>query len=619
MSNSQITNTEWEDFRNIRKLFELTGIKPVVFLLPMLLSFLTAFFEGVSFGLLVPLIRGIFYSDFSFLWKYPAVAEFLNRIHWLQGSDVNRGIFIMLCGGIFLSVFLKNLSQYFSLHLLDSSAMRFADQLRRITFRRCLSFGKLFFDQTGLGALTQMIMANSQKLMSVLISSNATLASFLMLIAYLILMAKISWQLTLVSLCIFPLVEASTKWIITRIKNNSISLSKQRRILSDRAANIIMGIPLVKACAREEEENKQFSMLSEQVWRKEAFLSKKQRIMPFVQEMLVTLVFMILIFAAAYLSSRNYLHAANLLVFFVLLRRSLTTAGSFGRLKASLAEAHAPAKEILNLLQEQDHFIILQGDKAFQGLKKEIQFKNLNFSYLPSREILHGVNFSISKGQSTALVGRTGSGKTTLVHLLLRFYDCPAGSILMDGEDIRNFTHESLRKRMTFVGQDTILFNDTIRMNVTYGVDHKVSETEIMEALQKARLEELIHKLPQGLKTIIGDRGVQLSGGERQRLALARAMLRNTEILILDEPTSAMDSKTEAKIQEAMEEAMKGKTTIMIAHRLSTIRHVDKVVLLENGEVKEEGAFTDLLEKRAQFFDYWEHQSMRENFKREAS
>ena len=214
----------------------------------------------------------------------------------------------------------------------------------------------------------------------------------------------------------------------------------------------------------------------------------------------------------------------------------------------------------------------------------------------------------MEKGKTVAIVGPTGAGKTTIINLLMRFYDCPSSAIFIDGEDIRSFTLQSLRAHIALVSQEVFLFNDTIKNNMIYGLDREVGNDELIEVAKKARLYDFIARMPQGFDTEVGDRGIKLSGGEKQRLSLARALLKGSEILILDEATSSLDSKTEQLIQQAINEAIKNRTSIVIAHRLSTIKNADKIIVLDNGSVTETGTLDELLERKGQFYELWEAQ-----------
>ena len=222
-------------------------------------------------------------------------------------------------------------------------------------------------------------------------------------------------------------------------------------------------------------------------------------------------------------------------------------------------------------------------------------FLYINFSYIKNVEILKGVSVSIEAGKVTAIVGPTGSGKTTLISLIMRFYDCPKGAILLDGEDVREFTVKSVRRHIALVSQETLLFNDSIRNNLSFGLDREVSDDELIVVAKKARIYDLIASLPDGIDTEVGDRGIKLSGGEKQRVAIARALLKGSSILILDEATSSLDSKTESLIQDAVDSAIQNKTAIIIAHRLSTIKNADMICVLHKGRIVEKGNHEELM------------------------
>ena len=228
-----------------------------------------------------------------------------------------------------------------------------------------------------------------------------------------------------------------------------------------------------------------------------------------------------------------------------------------------------------------------------------IRFEEVSFSYQSgegSRDVLHGINLEVQAGEVLAVVGSSGAGKSTMVHLIPRFFDVSGGRILIDDNDVRDVTLASLRSQIGIVTQETVLFNDTIRNNIAYGQPH-VSQKQVEEAARAALAHEFILGLPEGYQTVIGERGIRLSGGERQRIAIARAILKNAPILILDEATSALDSESESLVQSALQNLMSGRTVLVIAHRLSTVRRADRIVVLENGTISDMGAHEELMQK----------------------
>ena len=257
-----------------------------------------------------------------------------------------------------------------------------------------------------------------------------------------------------------------------------------------------------------------------------------------------------------------------------------------------------------------DNKIYLENGKIeFYSLKNSIEFIGVDFSYNLNEPVLHQIDLSIEKGETTAIVGGSGAGKTTLVDLISRFYDPTKGKIKIDGINLRDLEINSLRRQMAIVSQHSFLFNTSVKNNIAYGLEN-VDDREIEKAAKLANAWEFIQELPEAMETILGDRAVRLSGGQQQRIAIARAILRNPEILILDEATSALDSVTEKLIQESLEQLSRGRTTIAIAHRLSTIINADKVVVMERGRIVEQGKYQDLLDRRGSLWKYHQMQQM---------
>jgi ATP-binding cassette subfamily B protein/subfamily B ATP-binding cassette protein MsbA len=274
---------------------------------------------------------------------------------------------------------------------------------------------------------------------------------------------------------------------------------------------------------------------------------------------------------------------------------------------AFLSTLKGSLENIKELLRTDNKPYFQNGSVPFTGLKRAIDLISVDFGYTPDDLVLHNITLTIERGKMTALVGASGAGKTTLVDLIPRFYDPTQGQVLIDGVDLREFEINSLRRKMAVVSQDTFIFNTSVWNNIAYGMP-QATAAEIREAARLANALEFIEEMPAGFDTPLGDRGVRLSGGQRQRIAIARALLRDPEILILDEATSALDSVSERLIQESIEKLSVGRTVIAIAHRLSTIAKADKVVVLEQGRIVEQGNYQELLQQRGKLWKYHQMQ-----------
>jgi ATP-binding cassette, subfamily B, bacterial MsbA len=294
-------------------------------------------------------------------------------------------------------------------------------------------------------------------------------------------------------------------------------------------------------------------------------------------------------------------------VYFYLVMNSATKFGVLTTFRSSLANVEASVQKVEDVLSDEGKYFVPSGQKQFTGLRQSIEFRSMNFVFPNGNVVLNNLSFAIEKGKMTAIVGPTGAGKTTIINVLLRFYDCPEASLFVDEVDIRSYNTASLRRHTGIVSQETLLLHDTLRNNIIYGLDH-VPEEKLQSAVKHSRLALFIDELPEGLETLIGDRGVKLSGGEKQRVSIARALLKEADILVLDEATSSLDSRTERLIQEAIDDAVSGRTSVVIAHRLSTIKHADKIVVVEGGTVVEEGTLDELLGKKGVFYGLWEEQ-----------
>ncbi|MFA7677403.1 MAG: ABC transporter ATP-binding protein, partial [Candidatus Omnitrophota bacterium] len=547
-------------------------------------------------------------GDFSFIKETPVLKDFLNIVTPFFARP-NTAIFVLLVALIFSSAILKNLFQYLSSVATLFLARQFAHNLRKRIFKRYLSFGKLFFDQNSAGSLYQILVGFSQRIATEIQVLKQALYTVFVLIVYLIIMAAISWQLLIFAVIIFPAFHYSVARLIKKIKTSSHYFAEASSELGKKISNALSCIPLVKAYKAEEKEKEWFAYASERVRSFHFSIDKKQALIGPIQEIIFLCMSLVLVGAIAFLFMREKTgDFAGYVVFFMVLRRSSGSFGVFNNIRSSLASIKGPLREVDKVFNDNDKCFISEGTSELKKIDEKIEFQHLNFSYSQGTEALKDINFSVNKGEMTAIIGSSGGGKTTLINMIMRFYKPSSGRIEIDGVDITNFTLKSLRNKIALVSQETFLFNASLRFNMLYGLNREVDDKTLFDAMEKAQISDFILSLPRGIDTEIGDRGVKLSGGERQRISIARAILKNAEVIILDEATSSLDSITENKIKIAIEELTQDKTTIAIAHRLSTIKNTNNIVVLEKGRIVEQGQPEELLKKKGKFYQYWQEQ-----------
>jgi len=597
-------------YQNLVQLFSFLKRMKIglrLFMLSAILSVAAVLFNVLTIRLLFPLLKGMVHQDFSFIETAPF---FKWIIAWFpQTFSTSFSLFLLVAGMLMAAIVVKNALSYLATLGATYQGRKVTSNLRKQIFDRYLSFGKLFYDRRNAGRLSTILVQFPRSIGSQLNALHRTFAQILSLIAYFAIMLAISWKLTLWTMVIFPPFLYGTQWFIKKIKGHAKSHVDSEERLDEKIANILSTISLVKAHGMEEEERKRFTEASDEEVRLSYELDQTQKLIGPIQDLCMMLAFVLVACVILFATPPQRTEGLpGYLVFLYLLKLSLPGLGAINQFLFGLARTSVRITKVSELLDHEEKQVIVGGARHFGGLTKGIVFDSLRFSYRPKTRVLQEVTFSVEKGKRTAIVGPTGAGKTTLIHLLLRFYDCPASSILVDGIDIRDFSLKSLSDRMAYVSQDALFFNDTLRANVTYGLNGGVSDEMIMEAAKKTSLYDFIMNLPEQLDTQIGDRAAQLSGGEKQRMAITRALLREAEILIMDEATSALDSETEQLIREAFDAATRGRTSIVIAHRMSTIKNADKIVVVEEGKLVEEGSLEELLEKKGRFHDYWEAQ-----------
>lgn len=599
------------EYANIGKIFRLlkgVNIHPAYLLVPISLSILAAAFEGASLGLLVPMLTGFIEKSYAFIFEVPVLGDI---VRWLplEVQQNDRLLFLTVVSCFIAAVLLKNVLRYFANISIGFVAERALHHLRKVLFGRYLSFGKQYFDTSNIGHHSTVLIEFTRAAFRPLIHVNKFMNALFSLMVYAVVMLIISWQLTLVALPLFVLLHFAVRTMISRIRMYSRKIAEKGSELGKQSIAILSTVALVKAYSAEEEEKQAYSTISDEKGHLDFTVRALQELILPLQEIITMVTAVILFLTVLYFIGRDTIGgASSFIVYFYVVLNASNKFGTLTSFRGTLAGASGSIDEVLVVMSDDDKYFVKSGKDQFTGLQKAIDFSGLNFTYDDERQVLRDVSFSVKKGSMTAIVGPTGSGKSTLIHLLMRFYDCDPDAILLDGTDIRNFSTDSLMNHIALVSQDTLLLNASLRDNIAYGLEN-VPDEKVQAALERARLSTFVSALPNGLDTLIGDRGVQLSGGEKQRVSIARALLKEAEILILDEATSALDSATEVLIQEAIDEAVKDCTSIVIAHRLSTIRHADHIVAMKDGECVEQGAYDELSSKKGVFAELLAHQN----------
>ncbi|HEV8184646.1 MAG TPA: ABC transporter ATP-binding protein [Chthoniobacterales bacterium] len=424
--------------------------------------------------------------------------------------------------------------------------------------------------------------------------------SVLTLIGTFIVMVEIDWELTLLSLGVVPLIVATIYFFANRIRRQSTVIHEQESAVLAQAQEGLSSVRMVHAFGREEWEVRQFQDRAQQ-----SLHANLQLTLTNVNSALVISTLMVAGTAAMYYVGTLHVLAGtltlgSLLVFSAYLLMLYHPLESLTYTAWAMEGAAAGAQRCFEVLDRADDVNDASDAVILRETKGALRFEDVSFGYAAGRPILHGINLDIATNQIVGVVGGTGAGKSTLLALVPRFYDPTAGSVQLDGRDLRTVTKKSLRAQIGIVLQDTLLFSTTVRENIAYGRPD-ATEEEIREAAQRAEADEFISRLPQGYDSPVGERGGHLSVGQRQRIGIARAFLKDSPILLLDEPTSALDPTTEAAIMNTIRELMRGRTTLIVTHRLATIHGVDQIVVLEDGRVVEQGTGAELLANRRRY------------------
>ena len=469
------------------------------------------------------------------------------------------------------------------------------NDLRRQMFDKLLTLSTSEYDKASSGAIvTKFSYDIEQVAASVSSALTVFIQDTLRIVVLLSYMLWLSWELTLIFLTVGPLVF----WIVVKVSGRFRKISKNIQNsmgeVSHVAQEVIEGNRVVRIFGGEEYEKDKFERINRRNLRLNLKLTTAQAVsMPLIQ-LIVAIAFALIVAFATSQAMEGRITSGDFISFIFAMTSLFAPMRSLSSVNAKIQKGIAAGESVFEFLarpSEQD-----SGGRSLERASGRIRFERVGFRY-PGHEkqVLRQVDFDVHPNQTIAIVGRSGSGKSTLVNLLPRLYELTEGRILLDGEDIRDYRLADLRRQIAYVGQDVRLFNDSVRNNIAYGALHDIDEARIVEAAQQAYAWEFIEQLPEGLDTLVGERGVLLSGGQRQRLAIARALLKNAPILILDEATSALDTESERHIQQAIDTLISTRTTLVIAHRLSTIEHADLILVMQDGEIVEQGTHRELI------------------------
>ena len=569
--------------------------RPKTTLAMLLLLVVTALVEGLSIGFLVPLLESI--NNQGDVATSSQVSRLVSEMYDLLG--IPFALWTIMVGGFALFA-VQGVLKFFSQTEMVRLGGSITGNTRTTIFENLLRTDLAYIQDRKSGDFISSLITEPNRLNTAFMLSMQFLTQAIETGVHVGLAIYLSWQLVLGVVAMMGVSSLLVRFEFRRVRRYGERLTAINRALQNTSVEHLAGVRILKAFNLEAISSGEFGRQAREFWVLSHLTTMSSARLALIFQFGMLAVLMLSIYVAL-----NYLNmsAALLLTFIFVLYRLYPRVGGMNSSLHRLTFNLSGVEHVMTLLKETSNPAIHAGTRPFDSLQDGIKFERVTFAYDVDTTVLQDIEFSIRRGETTAIVGGSGAGKTTVVNLLMRFYDPSVGGVLVDGVDLRELDLTDWRHAIALVNQDIFLFNDTIHNNIAVGKRGATVE-EIVAAAKRAHAHEFIQDLPDKYGTVIGDRGVRISGGQRQRLALARAVVRDPQILILDEATSELDTKSEQLIRKAVEELGEDRTIVIIAHRLSTIKHADKIIVLDAGRVVESGSHDALVRQNGRYAEF---------------